>query len=146
MSAHTPGPWRWEINRSAKILHLVGGRPKYDLTVMDFSRWGMSRAVANLRDTSEAGMNIMYRLPDRTDWVAPFPGREHHADWCASVIHPDMRLIAAAPDLLDALQGILRWVPVYPKSADIIVGGREAYNTALAQARDAIALATGEKS
>ncbi len=100
---HTPGPWRWEINKQSKVLHLVGGCPRYDLTIMDFDRWGMGRAVATLRDTSEDGMNIMHRLPDRPDWIAAFPGREHHASWCADVTHPDMRLMAAAPDLLNAL-------------------------------------------
>ena len=101
---HTPGPWRWEFNREHKVLHLVGGRPQYDLTIMDFDRWGMNRAIATLRDPDEDGMNIMHRLCDRLDWIAPFPGRTHHAGWCADVTHPDMRLMAAAPDLLDALQ------------------------------------------
>lgn len=104
---HTPGPWRWEINRKSKVLHLVGGGPLYDLTIMDFDRWGMGRAVATLRDTSEDGMNIMHKLCDRHDWIAPFPGRAHHADWCADVTHPDMRLMAAAPDLLAALQKVV---------------------------------------
>lgn len=92
----TPGPWRWEFNAAHKRLHLVGGRPQYDLTIMDFDRWGMSGAVATLRDTSEDGMNIMHRLCDRPDWIAPFPGRAHHASWCSAVVHPDMRLIATA--------------------------------------------------
>ena len=93
---HTPGPWRWEFNAEHKRLHLVGGRPQYDLSIMDFDRWGMSGAVATLRDTSEDGMNIMHRLCDRPDWIAPFPGRAHHASWCSDVTHPDMRLIATA--------------------------------------------------
>ena len=94
--AATPGPWRWEFNAKHKRLHLVGGRPQYDLSIMDFDRWGMSGAVATLRDTSEDGMNIMHRLCDRPDWIAPFPGRAHHASWCSDVTHPDMRLIATA--------------------------------------------------
>lgn len=106
----TPGPWRWEFNRSHKVLHLVGGRPQYDLTIMDFDRWGMGGAVATLRDTSEDGMNIMHRLCDRPDWIAPFAGRAHHANWCADVIHPDMRLMAASPDLLEALKEVMAWI------------------------------------
>ena len=104
---HTEGPWRWEFNRKHRSMHLVGGRPQFDLTIMDFARWGMSGAVATLRDTSVDGMNVMHRLCDRPDWIAPFPGRAHHADWCASVIHPDMRLMAAAPKLLSALNAML---------------------------------------
>lgn len=99
----TDGPWRWEFNAKHRNMTLVGGRPKFDLTIMDFSRWGTQGAVASLRDTSVEGMNIMHRLCDRPDWIAPFPGRNHHADWCANVIHPDMRLLASAPTLLDAL-------------------------------------------
>lgn len=101
---HTAGPWRWEFNRKHKIMQLVGGKPTYDLTIMDFDRWGLAGAVATLRDTAHDGMNIMHRVCDRPDWVAPFDGRAHHADWCSAIIHPDMRLMAAAPDLLDALQ------------------------------------------
>lgn len=100
---HTAGPWRWEINRGSKSLHLVGGKPQFDLTVMDFERWGMSGATIRLRDVAHDGMNIMHKLHERPDWIAPLPGRAHHADWCAAVIHPDARLMAAAPDLLKAL-------------------------------------------
>lgn len=100
---HTAGPWRWEFNRKHKSMHLVGGKPTYDLTIMDFTRWGMSGAVPLMRDTAHDGMNILHRICDRPDWVAPFPGRAHHADWCADIVHPDMRLMAAAPDLLTLL-------------------------------------------
>lgn len=98
-SKHTPGPWRWEINLKSKSLHLVGGRPMFDLTVMDFERWGMGGATVRLRDLSEDGMNIMHKVNERPDWIAPFEGRGRHADWCADITHPDMQLIASAPDL-----------------------------------------------
>lgn len=130
---HTAGPWRWEFNRKHKVLHLVGGKPTYDLTIMDFDRWGMGGAIATLRDTAHDGMNIMHRLCDRNDWIAPFEGRTHHADWCADVIHPDMRLMAAAPDLLAALIGLRQSFKEY-------IGP----NCAAADA--AIEKATGEKS
>lgn len=102
MALHTPGPWRWQVNASSKRITLVGGQRRYDLTIMDFERWGMHSAGPSLRDPAIDGMNVMHKLHDRRDWNAPFPGREHHADWCAGVTHPDMLLIEAAPDLLDA--------------------------------------------
>lgn len=104
---HTTGPWRWEFNRKHKSMSLVGGKPMYDLTIMDFDRWGMGGAVATLRDTAHCGFNIMHRLCDRPDWIAPFEGRTHHADWCSDIVHPDMRLMAASPDLLAALQKLV---------------------------------------
>ena len=130
---HTPGPWRWEFNAEHKRLHLVGGRPQYDLSIMDFDRWGMGGAVATLRDTSEDGMNIMHRLCDRPDWIAPFPGRAHHASWCSDVTHPDMRLIAAAPELLEVAQLIL--------AEDLLDFLPEEY---VSRVRAAIAKANGE--
>ena len=101
---HTEGPWRWEINAKSKSLHLVGGKPQFDLTVLDFARWGTHGATMRLRDTAHDGMNIMHRLNERQDWINPFPGREHHASWCAAVVHPDARLIEAAPIMLAALR------------------------------------------
>lgn len=105
MSApHTAGPWRWEFNDKHRSMTLVGGKPQFDLPIMGFARWGMGGAVAVLRDTAHDGFNIMHRVCDRPDWIEPFEGREHHADWCSGVVHPDMRLIAAAPDMLAALR------------------------------------------
>lgn len=103
---HTPGPWRFEFNAKHRSVHLVGGRPRFDLTIMDFCRWGMGGATMRLRDTAHDGMNMMYKLHDRPDWIAPEPGREHHKDWFQRVVHPDIRLIEAAPDLLEALKEV----------------------------------------
>jgi hypothetical protein len=106
MSEHTPGPWRFEFNAEHRRLHLVGGKPRYDLTIMDFCRWGMNGATIRLRDTAHDGMNIMHKLHEREDWIAPQPGREHHKSWHQLVTHPDIRLIEAAPDLLQALREV----------------------------------------
>lgn len=91
----TPGPWRWEVSAHGKRLQLVGGlRPQYDLTVMGFTRWGMSGATIKLRDLARDGLDLLYRLHERADWIAPIPGREHHANWCSTVTHPDAAFIA----------------------------------------------------
>lgn len=103
---HTPGPWRWEFNAEHRNLNLVGGRPRYDLTVVDFERWGMNGATMRLRDTAHDGMNIMHRVHEQPDWIAPEPGREHHKQWHQLLTHPDALLIAAAPVLLQALRDI----------------------------------------
>jgi hypothetical protein len=105
---YTPGPWRWEFNAKHRNVHLVGGsRPQFDLTIIDFCRWGMHGATMRLRDTAHDGMNIMHDLHKRPDWIAPEPGREHHKSWHQLVTHPDARLIEAAPDLLEACKSAL---------------------------------------
>ena len=101
---HTPGPWRWELNTKSKSLSLVGGKPTFDLTIIEPTRWGMGSATLLMRDTAHDGMNIMHKLHERNDWVQPFPFRSHHLDWCAAVKHPDMQLIEAAPKLHEALE------------------------------------------
>jgi hypothetical protein len=131
---HTEGPWRWEFNATSNIVQLVGGRPQFDKTVMDFSRWGVSGATARLRDTSVEGMNLMYRLHQQKDWIAPIPGREHHAHWCAAVVHPDARLIEAAPIMLAALQRASLALAFAAKSSAAMEDDWKAVNAVIAAA------------
>jgi hypothetical protein len=120
-----------------KSLHLVGGKPMFDLTIIAPTRWGMGSATLLIRDTAHDGMNILHKLHERGDWWQAFPGREHHADWCAAVKHPDMQLIEAAPDLLAALVHLTDEMSRLPASL-----GYE--YTHLRDARAAIAKATGD--
>jgi hypothetical protein len=97
---HTEGLWRWEVNIQSKSISLVGGKPTFDKQVMDFGRWGMSGATPLFNSHCNTDYNIMERPCDFKEWVQPFPKRKHHADWCASLNHPEARLIAAAPVML----------------------------------------------
>lgn len=96
-----PGPWRWEVSLASKIVKLCGGNPhkgfgKYDLTVMEFVRWGMSRAAPVFWGGSLNGRDD----PRRADVLAvPVAGREHHERWFRDIDHPDARIMAAAPNL-----------------------------------------------
>lgn len=137
MSKHTPKPWRWEFNAKDKTVCLVGGRPRFDLLIMDFARCGMGGATMRLRDTAHDGLQIMHRLHERPDWIAPEEGREHHKSWHQLVTHPDARLIAAAPDLLEALKLFIQY---NEEEAPLSFPIDEMW----AQARAAIAKAEGE--
>jgi hypothetical protein len=94
----TCGPWRWEVNPKSHVIKLCGGKPMYDMTVMDFVRWGMSRAQPRF-----VVGGILYK-GEQFKYVAP--NRDHHKEWFQLLSHPDANLIAAAPDLLAALQGL----------------------------------------
>jgi hypothetical protein len=147
MSKHTPGPWRWEFNGEHRTLHLVGGRPRYDLTIMDFERWGMNGATMRLRDTAHDGMQLLYRVHERPDWIEPEAGRQHHKHWHQLLTHPDARLIEAAPELKDRLQ---RAIDALDRLTDMIDGTgfseSDEFNNALDEislSRAAIAKAEG---
>lgn len=104
MSKYTKGPWRWEFNKEYKNLHLVGGQKRFDLTIMDFERWGMRGATMRLRDPEHNGMQLLHRVHERADWITPEPGREHHKNWHQLLTHPDALLMEASPELYEALK------------------------------------------
>ncbi|MGQ2942962.1 MAG: hypothetical protein ACT6Q7_03050 [Blastomonas fulva] len=136
-SRPTPGPWRWEVNRASKSIKLCGGPPnkgfgRYDLTVMEFCRYGMNKAAPVFWDWCT---ERFVGTPHRADALAvTVEGREHHADWFADIDHPDARLIAAAPELLDALKEL---------HLKAVVGTDDERCAALNQAWAAIAKAEG---
>jgi len=103
---HTPGPWRWELNKRHKQIQLCGGVPKFDLIVMDFVRYGMQRAQPRFLDPKERDEHSLNVMSPADNYSSIVPGREHHEDWFRNISHPDAQLIASAPDLLQALDSI----------------------------------------
>lgn len=111
---HTPGPWRWEVNRKSKTVELCGGNPRrgfgrYDKTVLSFKRWGMSGATPVFWFWQD-GETWSEKPKGAGELAIPAPGRKHHADWFALIDHPDARLIAAAPDYDEAAREALAFL------------------------------------
>ena len=91
-------------------------------------------------------------------WVArPDPNAFLSDDWCIGLADSlanidkvavcserDARLIAAAPELLDALIALLGVAPSKAPGAGLIVGAEEKHANALQAARAAIKKATGD--
>lgn len=140
---HTPGPWRWEINRKHKSINLCGGLPAgtYDKTVLGFERYGMNGAAPVFHNwTAEGWGGKPYRA---FEVAVEKAGREHHADWFALIDHPNAHLIAAAPDLLETAKKAAAVMErhIYPKPD---VGPDHPYSIFLALTA-AIAKAEGRK-
>lgn len=90
MSEHTPGPWFWQTNVKTRQVWLCTpdrGR----LIVMDFKRWGMTWAAPRFREDG-----VMRPCEE-------FVTVDHNNE-AVAIDHPDARLIAAAPALLEALK------------------------------------------
>lgn len=141
-SNFTPGPWRWELNERHRGLCLCGAAG-YDLTVMDFVRWGMGSAAPRFRTEVGGAPQVMVRAES---FGVVVPGREHHAEWFKTVNHPDAALIASAPELLEALEAAVECGMVPTSSAN--EGGAHAHVRQLHvadQIRAAIAKARGVK-
>lgn len=102
MGKWTQGPWRWEFNPKTKTAQLCGGKPQFDSTVMDFVRVGMSGAGPRVIDQTDLGL-----LAGVAKFAQPSAGREHHSSWFQVLRHPDLDLIAAAPELAEALKALI---------------------------------------
>jgi len=72
---------------------------------MSFKRWGMNSA-------QPAFLSHATLIEDAISFATPVAGREHHSSWFQTINHPDANLIAAAPDLLDAIQSLVQMYDV----------------------------------
>lgn len=97
--SYTKGPWRWEFNQSTKSIQLCGGKPAHDMTVMCFARVGMNGATPLVLDPADPCV-----LVPASRFAQPLAGREHHKSWFQTLRQPDLDLIAAAPDMYEALK------------------------------------------
>jgi len=91
----TPGPWMWKFNKSIKSVFLVSFQNGSVEIVMDFVRYGIYGAKPRF--------NVDDRMVASDNLCKTVPGREHHSSWLQTITHPDARLIAAAPEMLDLL-------------------------------------------
>lgn len=94
---HTPGPWDWFVREDGVIYLATPNRGR--LIVMDFGRKGMRGAQPRFAhwDGIANGAERM-----------KFGGIMEDGIKVGQKIHPDAQLIAAAPDLFDALLGVIR--------------------------------------
>jgi hypothetical protein len=127
VTPHTPGPWQWFGNTKNNDVYLStvrGGRQ----FVMQFCRWGMASAQPEFqvdRRMVKSSTLVKYERHYRADFIG--------------IDHPDAHLIAAAPELLEALRAVVR--SAHPSAVD-----HPTMYQAWEQAAAAIAKAEGRQS
>ena len=138
MTAHTKGPWAWFANSRTGQVHLATER-RGRVFVMSFSRCGFHGAQPAFQhhkedcDGSCRGCGVMEPV-----FKAGYP-EDHNGE--IEIDHPDAILIAAAPDLLDALRELVA-------EADEPVGWeghKHPHSVGFTMARAAIAKAEGNR-
>lgn len=87
----SPGPWQWEVNECTKRITLQGGTPRFDCTVMDFVRYGMTGAMPRFVTEPRPYLNLMAKA---TEFTKVVEGREHHASWFKTLDNQDANFIA----------------------------------------------------
>lgn len=140
MGKHTPGPWQWfgDTKHGAPYLATVHGGRRY---VMDFVRKGMNRAQPRfqidgiMEPASDLAIYEVAPLATSADDTALY---RHDI---IGIRHPDAQLIAAAPDLLEALQLLHDNIAEYARINHL--GGFD--NQDMRMARAALAKATRSK-
>lgn len=146
MSAkHTPGPWAWFGNARSHELYLstVRGGRRY---VMGFQRWGM-RGAQPIFQPAEQGLVaaeklLKFEVGDRsvTGVEAAKADRSVYRLDIRDIDCADARLIAAAPDLLEALEGLMEW----EQEIKLDLAMHTSPGSLFEMARAAIAKATGQ--
>ena len=114
-NAATKGPWHWQVNQNGKSVTLWGSA---SMIVMDFVRWGFSKAPPRFRDYK----NIMEKSGE---FAYSIKGREHHKDWYQEITHPDAAAIQSAPQdvasLMDEVKRLKAEIEGYKKPTTAII-------------------------
>ena len=134
MTEHTPGPWGWYGNQHGIALATDHGGRRY---VMDFVRQGMRGAQPRFQPESgmvNADELFMFAVgdPDVRGLAAAKKDESVYRFDIRGIDCADARLIAAAPELLEALIGVVR---VADRSTPEFVSARDAITKAMGETK-----------